>query len=52
MKVSLRSNNNVNVDEIALLYGGGGHQKAAGFSINADAAAIKEIILKEVRHYL
>lgn len=52
LKVSMRSNNKVNVDEIALMYGGGGHQKAAGFSINGDFDYVKERVLSEVRHYL
>lgn len=52
LKVSMRSNNKVNVDEIALIYGGGGHQKAAGFSINGDLNFVKERVLSEVRHYL
>ena len=33
-KVSLRSNENVNVAEIAQLFGGGGHAKAAGCTMN------------------
>jgi len=52
LKVSLRSNEKVDVDEIALLYGGGGHPKAAGFSINESLEAVKEKVLSEVRHYL
>lgn len=52
LKVSLRSNDNVNVDEIALLFGGGGHQKASGFSIEGDIETVKERVLKEIRHYL
>ena len=51
-KVSLRSNDKVDVDEIALLFGGGGHPKAAGFSIREDISSVKEKIIKEVRHYL
>ena len=52
LKVSLRSNEKVNVDEIALLFGGGGHLKAAGFPINGDLEAVKEKIIKEVKRYL
>ena len=33
-KVSLRSNENVNVAQIAQLFGGGGHAKAAGCTMN------------------
>lgn len=32
VKVSLRSASDVNVDEIAMSFGGGGHKKAAGFT--------------------
>lgn len=52
LKVSLRSNEAVDVDGIALLYGGGGHQKAAGFSIKGNIESVKEMLLDEVRHYL
>lgn len=52
LKVSLRSNNKVNVDEIALLFGGGGHQKAAGISMNGDFESVKNKIIAEVRRYL
>lgn len=34
-KVSLRSNENVDVSEIASYFGGGGHARAAGFSMTA-----------------
>ena len=40
------------MDGIALLFGGGGHPKAAGFSINESFESVKEKVLKEVRHYL
>lgn len=52
LKASLRSNEKVNVDEIALLFGGGGHLKAAGFPINGDLEAVKEKIINEVKRYL
>ena len=52
LKVSLRSNDKVNVDEIALLFGGGGHLKAAGFSTSDSFEVIKVKVLDEVRRYL
>lgn len=52
LKVSLRSNENVNVDEMALVFGGGGHPKAAGFSINGDLENIKTRLISEAKHYL
>lgn len=51
LKVSLRSNN-VNVDEMALVFGGGGHSKAAGFSINGDLESVKNRVVAEAKHYL
>lgn len=51
-KVSLRSNEKVDVDEIALLFGGGGHPKAAAFSSTESLETIKNQVLNEVRHYL
>ena len=51
-KVSLRSNDNVDVDEIALLFGGGGHPKAAAFASTESLETIKNQVLTEVRHYL
>ena len=52
LKVSLRSNEKVNVDDIALLFGGGGHPKAAAFSINGDLDAVKEKVINEVKRYV
>ena len=51
-KVSLRSGEYVNVSDICLLFGGGGHQKAAGALIQGDVQQVKEKILKEVRKAL
>ncbi len=35
-KISLRSKGNIDCSEIALIFGGGGHKKAAGFTISLD----------------
>ncbi|MDD2628035.1 MAG: bifunctional oligoribonuclease/PAP phosphatase NrnA [Clostridia bacterium] len=44
-KVSLRSKYDINVAEIAASYGGGGHIKAAGFTIHNDVDEVmKEVI--------
>lgn len=51
-KVSLRSNNYVNVAEIALLFGGGGHVKSAAFPTSDRIELIKEKVLREVRRCL
>lgn len=51
-KVSLRSNEKVDVDEIALLFGGGGHPKAAAFASTDSLETIKNQVLSEVRRYI
>ncbi len=51
-KASMRSKKDVDVSKIALVFGGGGHAKAAGCTINANVADTKEIITKEILKYL
>lgn len=51
-KVSMRSGKVVDVAEIAVKYGGGGHAKAAGVTMHGDESEIKEILLKEVSEQL
>ena len=51
-KISLRSNEKVNVAEIALLFGGGGHVKAAAYPSREDIETIKSKIINEVKRYL
>lgn len=46
-KISLRSGN-VNVSDICLIFGGGGHQRAAGATIKGAFPQVKEKIIKEV----
>jgi len=48
IKGSMRSKYEINVNEVASLFGGGGHYKAAGFSSNLSANEILEIILKNI----
>ncbi len=49
LKVSLRSKNRVDVSEIALFFGGGGHQRAAGFESEAkDISSLIEKIIQKV----
>lgn len=48
-KVSLRSNYYVNVSNVCLMFGGGGHVNAAGVTMQGDVHEIKEKILREVR---
>ena len=47
-KVSMRSNGNVNVATIAVMFGGGGHDRAAGVDMNKDVAEIIDLITKQI----
>lgn len=53
-RVSLRSDGVIDVDKIAALYGGGGHQLAAGARIGNPLAVVKKklltVIYKEIQH--
>lgn len=51
-KASLRSKKDIDVSKIALTFGGGGHAKAAGCTINANVKEAKDIIIKEILKYL
>ncbi len=46
-KISMRSINKIDVSDICMTFGGGGHQKAAGASILGDLTTVKEKILNE-----
>ncbi|MCP4203788.1 MAG: bifunctional oligoribonuclease/PAP phosphatase NrnA [bacterium] len=48
VKVSLRSKDRVNVEEIARRNGGGGHRNAAGFRLDASAAAARQTVIDEL----
>lgn len=48
-KVSLRSNEYINVSDVALLFGGGGHPRAAGCTMQGDLQQVKDKILNEVK---
>ncbi len=47
-KISLRSNEYVNVSDACLVFGGGGHPRAAGCTIQCSVEQAKEKVLKEV----
>jgi phosphoesterase RecJ-like protein len=51
-RVSLRSKETVDVNEIARAFGGGGHQTAAGFRIEGDLGEVKTRIRREVSSHL
>ncbi|MBQ7718557.1 MAG: bifunctional oligoribonuclease/PAP phosphatase NrnA [Clostridia bacterium] len=48
IKISMRSDESVNVAEICGLFGGGGHARAAGATSNLTAEQIKEKIIPEI----
>lgn len=48
-KVSMRSNEYVNVSDVCLLLGGGGHIRAAGVSMQCTIEQAKEKILRQVK---
>lgn len=47
-KVSFRSNGEINVNEIAAIFGGGGHLMAAGAKINLSFKETKDAVIKEI----
>ena len=49
MRVSMRSNDYVNVSDVCLMFGGGGHVHAAGATMQGTPEQIKEKLLKEVK---
>lgn len=51
-KISLRSNNYVDVSEVALMFSGGGHIRAAGCVMHASLEEVKQKILTEVKKHL
>ncbi|HTR22209.1 MAG TPA: bifunctional oligoribonuclease/PAP phosphatase NrnA [Gemmatimonadales bacterium] len=52
IKVSFRSMGTVDVSELAHQFGGGGHRKAAGASLEGSVAAVQERVLQAARAYL
>lgn len=51
-KISMRSGDKVNVSDVCLMFGGGGHQRAAGASMHGTVEEIKEKIIKEIEKVL
>ena len=52
-KVSMRSNSDdINVSDICLVYGGGGHPRAAGAVISGNIEQVKEKLMFVVKKYL
>ncbi|MEP9411674.1 MAG: bifunctional oligoribonuclease/PAP phosphatase NrnA [Candidatus Brocadia sp.] len=52
IKVSFRSRNEFNVNDIAKKFGGGGHKYAAGCEIQGSIADVQQIILEELERAL
>lgn len=52
IKVSFRSKEWANVNEIAKEFGGGGHERAAGCSIDADMQQAVTMVLDHAREYM
>lgn len=51
-KVSLRANDYVNVADVCLMFGGGGHARAAGCKMEGTPQQIKEKLIKEIKKSL
>lgn len=51
-RVSLRSNEYVDVSRIASKYAGGGHMKAAGFEVSMSLDQVKDLIVSEIKSQL
>ena len=51
-KASLRSNEYVNVSEVASIFGGGGHIKAAGCTLPFTLEQAKEKIIERIKLFL
>ncbi|MBR3163369.1 MAG: bifunctional oligoribonuclease/PAP phosphatase NrnA [Clostridia bacterium] len=51
-KASLRSSTYVNVADICLMFGGGGHQMAAGCTFKESKEVVKEKLLNEIKKVL
>ena len=51
-KVSLRSEEGINVSDICLIFGGGGHSRAAGALIQGNIEQVKEKLMKEIRKWM
>ena len=51
-KISLRSNSYVNVSDVCIMFGGGGHIRAAGAKRTAEPLVIREKVVNEVKRQL
>ncbi|OGC78503.1 MAG: hypothetical protein A2145_02170 [candidate division Zixibacteria bacterium RBG_16_40_9] len=51
-KVSLRSQNNLDISKIAKAFGGGGHKNAAGCLLRVNLEKAKKIVLGEIKKWI
>lgn len=51
-KISLRSNEYINVSDVAFIFGGGGHPRAAGCFIQGTVEEVKTKVLAEIKKVL
>jgi bifunctional oligoribonuclease and PAP phosphatase NrnA len=51
LRCSMRSKGNINVAEIAQVFGGGGHRTAAGFKCRESLESARETVLNKLRVY-
>ena len=51
-KVSLRSNEYINVSEVCFMFGGGGHMRAAGCKMTGTIEQIKNKLVNEIKKEL
>jgi phosphoesterase RecJ-like protein len=52
LKISLRSNEYVNVAEICMIFGGGGHIRAAGANTSMSFEEAKRALIREIEKRL
>ena len=50
--MSLRAKSEARVDDIASYFGGGGHMKAAGCTLNKPISDAKKLIIEKIEKYL
>ena len=51
-RLSLRSNDYVNVSDVCIMFGGGGHPKAAGATLTGSIDEVKDKILAQIKRYI
>ena len=51
-RLSLRSNQYINVSDVCIMFGGGGHPRAAGATITGNIEEVKEKILTQIKRYI